>query len=91
MGVVIAALCLLGATTALRRREGLLRHLASSALLVLTAIVGFLAGSGEVALATGAALVAFVALAAPDPPLVMQARTRRVAVSVPQHSSPRLP
>jgi hypothetical protein len=93
MGVVIAALCLVGVTTTFRARAGLLRHLASSALLVFTGVVGLLAGSGEAALAAGAAAVAFLALVAPDPPVVVQerAQTGRVAVSVPQHSSPRLP
>jgi hypothetical protein len=93
MAVVIAGLCLVGATTALRRRQGLARRLASAALLVFTAVVGLLAGSGETALAIGAALVAVLALVAPDPPIVLRHRSRSpgVAVSVPQHSSPRLP
>jgi hypothetical protein len=93
MGVVIAELCLLGMTTALRRRAGWQRQAASAALLGFTLMVGLLSGSGEPALATGAAIVGIVALAAPDPPLVIPSRTRvpRVPVSVPRHSSPRLP
>ncbi len=73
MGAVIAGVCLLGATTTLRRRNGLARRLAASASLLFTALVASLVGSQEPMLAIGAAAVAFVALVAPDPPVVQTA------------------
>jgi hypothetical protein len=93
MGVVIAGLCLLALTTALRSRTGWQRQGASVALVAFTSIVGLLSGSGELGLATGAAIVGVVALAAPDPPLAIPSRARvgRGPLNVPRHSSPRLP
>ena len=93
MSSVIAGVCLVGVTIALRGRSGAARAIAAGASLLFTALVALLAGSQEPVLATGAALVAFVALAAPDPPVVALPRPRagRMTVSVPQHSSPRLP
>jgi uncharacterized membrane protein YhiD involved in acid resistance len=105
MGIVIAGVCLLGATTAFRFRNGFAQGLASSASLLFTALIGLLAGSGELALALGAAVVALVALAAPEPvagpvpPTRLQPVPRphrapggmaRVSVTVP-NSSLRLP
>jgi hypothetical protein len=93
MTTVIAGVCLLGATIALRNRPGLARLFAAAASVLFTALVAMLAGSGEPELAIGAALVALVALAAPDPPVVALPRSRAggVSVNVPQHSSARLP
>jgi hypothetical protein len=93
MSTVIVGVCLMGVTIALRGRPGAARAIAAGASLLFTALVALLAGSQEPALATGAALVAIVALAAPDPPVVALPRSRsgRMRVNVPQHSSPRLP
>ena len=92
MSTVIVGVCLVGVTIALRGRQGAARTIAAGASLLFTALVALLAGSQEPVLATGAALVAIVALAAPDPPVVALPRSRgRMRVSVPQHSSPRLP
>jgi hypothetical protein len=92
MSTVIAGVCLVGVTIALRGRPSAARAIAAGASLLFTALVALLAGSQEPALATGAALVAIIALAAPDPPVVALPRSRRrMRVSVPQHSSPRLP
>jgi uncharacterized membrane protein YhiD involved in acid resistance len=95
MTAVIAGVGLLGAATALRRRAGLGRRVGAGALLAFTALVGLLAGSAEPVLAIGAAAVAFMTLAAPEPPvpvIVRQPkRAGRVTVTVPQHSSLRLP
>jgi hypothetical protein len=66
---------------------------AAGALMAFTALVGLLAGSAEPVLAIGAAVVAFVTLAAPEPPVTAQSPSRagRVTITVPQHSSLRLP
>jgi uncharacterized membrane protein YhiD involved in acid resistance len=76
MSIVIAGVCLLGATTAFRFRNGFAQGVASSASLLFTALIGLLAGSGELALAVGAAVVALVALAAPEPVSASVSRTR---------------
>lgn len=97
MGIVIAAVCLLGAATTFRFRGGLARSLASSASLLFTALIGLLAGSGELPLALGAAAVALTALAAPEPPARPVERvTRRLRRDAPvnvtaPNSSLRLP
>jgi uncharacterized membrane protein YhiD involved in acid resistance len=97
MGIVIAAVCLLGAATTFRFRGGLARSLASSASLLFTALIGLLAGSGELPLALGAAAVALTALAAPEPPaLPVEPVTRRLRRDAPvnvtaPNSSLRLP
>ena len=93
MSTVIVGVCLVGLTITLRGGSARVRAIAAGASLLFTALVALLAGSQEPALATGAALVAIVALAAPDPPVVALPRSRsgRMGVSVPQHSSPRLP
>jgi uncharacterized membrane protein YhiD involved in acid resistance len=100
MGIVIASVCLLGATTTFRFRSGFAQSLASSASLLFTALIGLLAGSSELALALGAAVVALVALAAPEPvsePAPRALRAQRVPTRVPrvsvtmQNSSLRLP
>jgi uncharacterized membrane protein YhiD involved in acid resistance len=78
MGIVIASVCLLGATTTFRFRSGFAQSLASSASLLLTALIGLLVGSSELALALGAALVALVALGAPEPVSGRVQRTERL-------------
>jgi uncharacterized membrane protein YhiD involved in acid resistance len=89
---VIAGICLLGAATALRRRTDTARRVAAAALLSFTALVGLLAGSTETLLAIGATAVALVTLEAPDPTAIARPRSRGSArVTLPQHSSPRLP
>lgn len=79
MAAVIVGVCLLGTATTLRRRAESVRRVASAALLLFTALVGLLAGSTEPILAIGAAAVAFVTLAAPEPPVIAPQRTRRAA------------
>ena len=93
MSTVIVGVALLGVTIALRARSGVARRVAAVASLLFTALVALLAGGSEPALAAGAALVAILALVAPDPPIVVLPRTRkgRMAVTVGQRSSPRLP
>jgi uncharacterized membrane protein YhiD involved in acid resistance len=92
MAAVIAGLCLLGTATALRRRAETARRVAAGALLSFTALVGLLAGSTETLLAIGAAAVAFMTLGAPEPPVVARPpRGSQVRVTLPQHSSLRLP
>ena len=87
MGIVIAGVCLLGATTAFRFRNGFAQGLASSASLLFTTLIGLLAGSGELALALGAAVVALVALGAPEPVAGPVPRARPRAVPRP-HRAP---
>jgi hypothetical protein len=95
MAAVIVGVCLLGTATTMRRRTGSARRVAAAALLMFTALVGLLAGSTEPVLAIGASVVAVMTLVAPEPPVVVRPRTRagRVGaqVTVPQHSSLRLP
>jgi hypothetical protein len=93
MTTVIVGVGLLGAAIALRGRAGTGFLIAATALLLLAALVGLLAGSREPGLAMGATLVAIVALAAPEPPVAVVPESRRggVRVTVAPHSSRRLP
>jgi hypothetical protein len=97
MTAVIVGVCLLGTATTLRRRTGSARRVAAAALLLFTGLVGLLAGSTEPVLATGATVVAVMTLVAPEPPVPAIVRPRtsvgraRAQVTVPQHSSLRLP
>ena len=95
MTAVIVGVCLLGTATTLRRRTGSARRVAAAALLLFTGLVGLLAGSTEPVLAIGATVVAVMTLVAPEPPVIVRPRTRpgraRGTVTVPQHSSLRLP
>jgi uncharacterized membrane protein YhiD involved in acid resistance len=92
MTAVIAGMCLLGTATALRRRAETPPRVAAGALLSFTALVGLLAGSTETLLAMGATAVAFMTLGAPEPPVLARPpRSSGVGVTLPQHSSLRLP
>jgi uncharacterized membrane protein YhiD involved in acid resistance len=95
MTAVIVGVCLLGTATTLRRRTAPARRVAAAALLLFTGLVGLLAGSTEPVLAIGATVVAVMTLVAPEPPVIVRPRTRagraRATVTVPQHSSLRLP
>src|SRR5262245_39879701 len=95
MTAVIVGVCLLGTATTLRRRTGSGRRVAAAALLLFTGLVGLLAGSTDPVLAIGATVVAVMTLVAPEPPVIVRPGTRagrtRATVTVPQHSSLRLP
>ena len=93
MTTVIVCVGLLGATIALRNRAGVAFQGAAAALLMVAGLVGLLVGSQEPGLAIGAALIAVVALAAPEPPVTVIPVPRRSSVRVTgaPHSSPRLP
>ncbi|HEX7778273.1 MAG TPA: hypothetical protein VF424_03485, partial [Vicinamibacterales bacterium] len=95
MTAVIVGMCLLGTITTLRRRTESARRVAAAALWLFTGLVGLLAGSTEPVLAIGATVVAVMTLVAPEPPVIVRPRSSagrvRAQVTVPQHSSLRLP
>ena len=95
MTAVIVGVCLLGTITTLRRRKESARRVAAAALWLFTGLVGLLAGSTEPVLAIGATVVAVMTLVAPEPPVIVRPRSSagrvRAQVTVPQHSSLRLP